>query len=328
MTEEQLKQHWRYIIARYGSFPVVWVGAGEVMMPYYLVEKDKKLEAGKHQSEIWTGILRYIHKTDGFGRLVTIHPGAEKRASRPSVTDSSVVDFEFLQMGHGRKLEQIDTLAQHISRIYYEAPAMPVINSEFTYEGLDLRARNLFVVTAEMTRKMTWVSIIGSGAAGVSYGANGIWQVNRVGAPYGPSPDGLSWGDTPWNEAMRLEGSSQVASIRHLLEPLDWYHFEPLPGSVEWPKADATETETTAGPYAMGSPGGTRVCYVLVPRPILIKNLDPAKNYVCRYFDPLAGRQHDGPRVKIAADGTWRCPAPKTDHDWAVVLPASVTPHN
>src|SRR5438128_4943039 len=37
------------------------------------------------------------------------------------------------------------------------------------------------------SRFMFWACVL-SGAAGHSYGANGIWQVNRPGQPYGPSP--------------------------------------------------------------------------------------------------------------------------------------------
>ncbi len=47
MGVEKLKQHWRYIIARYGSYPTVWCLAGEATMPSYLSEpkeEDKALQ--------------------------------------------------------------------------------------------------------------------------------------------------------------------------------------------------------------------------------------------------------------------------------------------
>jgi hypothetical protein len=36
LGEDKLKKHWRYIIARWGALPVVWVAAGETTMPFYL----------------------------------------------------------------------------------------------------------------------------------------------------------------------------------------------------------------------------------------------------------------------------------------------------
>ena len=33
MGVEKVKQHWRYLIARYGAWPVVWCAAGEANLP-------------------------------------------------------------------------------------------------------------------------------------------------------------------------------------------------------------------------------------------------------------------------------------------------------
>ena len=34
----KLKAHWRYLIARYGAWPVVWCAAGEANLPWYLAK--------------------------------------------------------------------------------------------------------------------------------------------------------------------------------------------------------------------------------------------------------------------------------------------------
>ena len=38
MGVEKAKQHWRYLIARYGALPVVWCAAGEANLPWYLAK--------------------------------------------------------------------------------------------------------------------------------------------------------------------------------------------------------------------------------------------------------------------------------------------------
>ena len=38
MGVEKVKAHWRYLIARYGAWPVVWCAAGEANLPWYLAE--------------------------------------------------------------------------------------------------------------------------------------------------------------------------------------------------------------------------------------------------------------------------------------------------
>ena len=59
---------------------------------------------------------------------------------------------------------------------------------------------------------MFWVCMM-NGAAGHTYGANGIWQLNRRGKPHGASPNGTGngYGVISWDEAMRLPGSQQLS---------------------------------------------------------------------------------------------------------------------
>ena len=64
---------------------------------------------------------------------------------------------------------------------------------------------------------MFWICMT-SGAAGHTYGANGIWQCNRRGEPHGTSPTGGNYGMIPWDEAMNLPGSAQIGAGKRFLE--------------------------------------------------------------------------------------------------------------
>ena len=108
-----------------------------------------------------------------------------------------------LQTGHGG-YESIPNTVDKVRAAVARAPHMPVVDGEVCYEGIVEASRQ------EIQRFMFWACML-SGAAGHTYGANGIWQVNRAEQPYGPSPHGTSWGDTPWKEAYRLPGSTQSA---------------------------------------------------------------------------------------------------------------------
>ena len=88
---------------------------------------------------------------------------------------------------------------------------MPVVNGEVCYEAL------LGKITADIPRLMFWACML-SGAAGHTYGANGIWQLNRRDAPYGKSPHGGTYGPIPWDDAMRLPGSGQLGLAKRFLE--------------------------------------------------------------------------------------------------------------
>ena len=189
---EKMKQHWRNLVARYGAYPVAWCLAGEWDMPYYLAE-DKE-QAAAQQQDGWAEVAQYVRHIDGFQRPVSIHEGRRGR----ELGDGTLVDFSMLQTGHGDR-ESLPNTVQRVTGEYAETPAMPVINSEVCYEGIGEACRQ------EVQRMMFWTCLL-SGAAGHTYGANGIWQVNTRTTPFGPSPHGMAWGNTPWEDAVSAPG--------------------------------------------------------------------------------------------------------------------------
>ncbi len=316
---ERMKKHWRYLVARYGALPVVWCAAGEVTMPWYLSkhrDQDVKL-----QKEGWTEISRYIHHVDPFGHLLTLHPSWQT-PTRASVSDPSVVDFELLQTGHGMH-EVIGPTGAQIRAARETPPAVPVIDGEPSYENLNGQ------IPAEVCRTLFWVCMT-SGAAGHTYGANGIWQVNRREQPYGPSPGGHNWGTMPWSDAMKLPGSAQVAFGKKLLTQYEWWRFQP---HAEWAAfADAPslalDGRQFVGPLATGIPGAVRVIYVPKRATISVRDLGPHAAYRAVYFDPVTGKKSELSEVRADAAGAWTCPPPgECEHDWVIVLePANQAP--
>ncbi|MGA3073764.1 MAG: DUF4038 domain-containing protein [Bryobacteraceae bacterium] len=72
----RIKQHWRYLIARWGAHPAIWCLAGEGTMPYYLAEDKQRDQA--MQKHGWTELGRYVRATDPFHHPITIHPSRWK----------------------------------------------------------------------------------------------------------------------------------------------------------------------------------------------------------------------------------------------------------
>ena len=136
---------------------------------------------------------------------MTVHPtGIEPLSGRLLYRDQSLFDFDMLQTGHGMR-EVLAPTIRTLHASYAAKPVMPVVNGEVCYEAL------LGKIPAEVSRLMFWSCML-SGAAGHTYGANGIWQLNRRDQPYGKSPHGGTYGPIPWDDAMRLPGSSQLGS--------------------------------------------------------------------------------------------------------------------
>jgi hypothetical protein len=301
MGVDKMKAHWRYLIARYGAWPVVWCAAGEANLPWYLA-KGFPYDARK-QVHSWTEVMRYIRSTDPFHHPLTIHPtGIGRLSARNATDDASLLDFDMLQTPHGQR-EAVAPTVRTMRESYPDKPPMPVINSEASYEML------LDKIPAQWPRAMFWVCMM-NGAAGHTYGANGIWQVNRVGKPHGASPNGTGngYGVITWEEAMRLPGSQQVSLGKRFLESLPWTELKPMSNTASW--ADAL------GPSSLGSwiwfPEGDpkkdapidsrffRTSFVLSSSPIRTGSLRIAADD--RFTAWLNGEQ-------IASGANWHMPA-------------------
>ncbi len=309
MGVEKIKLHWRYLIARYGALPVVWCVAGEANLPFYLVEgfpfDDREQVRG------WTEVARYVREIDPFHRLISIHPtGLGRLSARGAIDEASLLDFDMLQTGHGLR----EVLAPTVSTLRWSIsvkPTMPVVNSEVSYENLSNN------IPAEIPRLMTWVCLL-SGAAGHTYGANGIWQVNRKEMAYGASPHGGNYGVIPWEEAMNLPGSTQAGIAKRLLEQYQWAYFEPHPEWAAFIDAPSNEYEV---PYAAGIPNAVRIIYVSESKPIIVHHLEPAVRYSAAYFNPVSGERTEIGTVTPNSDHSWAISPPDyAAPDWVLVL--------
>ena len=306
---EKMKQHWRYLVARYGAYPVVWCLAGEGIMPYYLSER--KDEDRAFQKKGWTEVGSYVRAIDPHGHPLTIHP---TDTACNQVEDRSLLDVDMLQTGHGDR-SSIPNTMRLVKEAYTREPAIPVINSEVCYEGIGEACRQ------EVQRFMFWSCML-SGACGHTYGANGIWQVNRPEEPYGPSPHGMAWGHTPWQEASQLPGSKQIGLGKGLLERYEWWRFQPHP---EWVEDPATQQKWNR-PFAAGIPGQVRVLFL--PSGVwgvTVKKVEADIPYRAFLFSPVDGSQVDLGSVESDADGNWRPPRSRAPifQDWVLVLERS-----
>ncbi len=218
-----------------------------------------------------------MRELDPYHHLLTIHPS---QSSRQTLDDASVLDFDMLQTGHGDRSSIGPTLKLvRASRAAW--PTMPTINAEVCYEGI------LGTCHEDVQRYMVWSCLL-SGNAGHTYGANGIWQLNREGQPYGLSPHGGTWGATPWNQAMRLPGSRQTGLAKRLLETLPWQRFEPHPewAAIVRPPARAWKFKEWIW-FAEGNPA---------------EDAPPDARYFRRAFDLPEGRAVRRAELRATAD--------------------------
>jgi hypothetical protein len=313
MGAPKMKKHIRYVMARYGALPVVWCMAGEVNLPYYLEKGWPR--GGEKQAAAWEEVIRYSRTINGFNRLITVHPtGIGPLSGRMLYRDQTLLDFDMLQTGHGTR-EVLPPTIRTLRASYAAKPLMPVVNGEVCYEAL------LGKIPAEIPRLMFWTNVL-SGAAGHTYGANGIWQLNRREEPYGKSPHGGTYGPIPWDEAMRLPGSGQLGLAKALLMKLPWQQLKPHQEWATWAKEEGTaERSEFQVPYTSGIPGKLRIIYAPLSRPVSVLSLEPASEYVARFFDPVSGAGSLVGPVRPDKARSWTVLPPRgTKTDWVLIL--------
>jgi Protein of unknown function (DUF4038) len=322
---ETMKRHWREVIARWGAYPVVWCLAGEATLPYYPdIFGERAGEVQAQLREGWAEVARYVREIDPYARLLTVHPSpGDGCFSSYDIfpEDSSLFDFSMLQTGHWDERsfgETLTTLQADLAR----EPPKPVLNAEVCYEGI------MSASWHNTQRFLVWSHLL-SGAAGHTYGAQGLWSMN-TGDFVGEAG---SWADTTWEEAYRLPGSTHVGIAKRVLERYRWWALEPHP---EWVDPHWT-TDALTLPYAAGIPDEVRIVYfpssALVDPPrsgspppykeIRLHGLD--SGWAARYVDPRTGADRAPLAVEPDASGTWTIgggflTSNPSMEDWVLVL--------
>jgi hypothetical protein len=313
MGKDRTIAHWRYLVARYGAWPVVWCLAGEGAMPYYL-SRTRQADISA-LLEMWPEVACFVHDIDPWHRPLTLHP---REHSWDDTADPSTLDFHMTQAGHQPHAPRIalEQLATGRARF----PGKVIVNAEPPYEGHG--GTNL----TDVQRYSFWTSML-SGASGYTYGAAGIFQANDRELPTGPRPDGGAYDPLFWDEGLKLPGAEQLAKGHALLKSLGLDNFSPHP---EWASLDLKVPQDTYNwpirAFAAGIPGRVRVIYL----PLrwyhwdgpLVRALEPGVRYKAAYLEPDVLRRHELGVVTGDGNGEWRGPTLPHLFDWLLLLEA------
>jgi hypothetical protein len=347
MGLERTRRHWRYLVARYGAFPVVWCLAGEVQMPMYSVGRaggEQRIAAMAEQADGWSEVGRLVRRIDPNHNLVTTHPAAlgddpQRRAaadtqatfvngsSRSVLTDPSVVDFDMLQSGH-HGFHTMEPCVRQINALLSHGTDIPVVEGEVNYEGIT------GTCWQDVQRFHFWTAAT-DGVAGYTYGAAGLWAMWSLDeyCKGGESDLMEDAGGGPWQEVMHLPGSTQVGIGRRLFEQYPWWRFE---RRVE----PAVEALGRPSAFGTGIPGAVAIYYVpsgLEPEAVrgihragdwkyfwwrhsLPITIEPGAHYTAAWFDPRSGERTPIGPVTADPEGRWTPPSKPSLLDWVLVL--------
>lgn len=318
MGVERVKEHWDYLIARYGAYPVAWTLCGESTLAYYPDLEDGKVWEHYRAEfrEQWSEVARHIQNTDPYDRLLTVHPGPGTFDGKPPINDMAALDFVMVQSGHSG-FHTLPHARRLVQRFMEENPEKPVLHGEVCFEGMHGGGSG-----EKVQRYLFWTDML-SGTGGFSYGAEGIWQFNTEESPFGASPGGNTWGNVPWDVASHYPGSSQIGIGRRFFQNLEWWELRPMPESVLSGSQDPAERDAFV-PYAAGIGDQIRIAYLpLKPsryQPVTFFNLTPGQPYQVTWFDPITGNAQDHGTIVPGEDRRWSITQAPISQDWVVVL--------
>ena len=293
----------RYLVARYGSYPVVWTLAGEV------AGYDPTLRQARIDG--WRDVALAIRDADDYAHPLTAHLTAERPI--PSYyQDEDWLTFTLNQQGHG----DVDAAASHYRAFLADHPARPLVEGESMYEGLtSVEYAGRRTVTDTMVRHSAYRAIQ-SGCCGYTYGAQGVWN-----GAWDHGDEATMWGDLPWYDGIELPGADQLGHLRRFYEALDWTALRPDPecfvtknvfnASLYRPDFSSDPPRRTVvgffgETYRRGGGQGSLVGL-------------GGNAYRVQWFDPRTGLFLDIEDVAMPSAGVIQLPDKPDDRDWVLL---------
>ncbi len=205
----------RSLGTRYGDRKnIIWVLGGDVWG-----RKDAIYDA------LAAGLTETYADGDPDRILMTFHP--KGGTFRPPATSTSEfyhnkewLDFNMIQSGHRRGNKNYERIAVD----YDQLPVKPTLESEPCYEQHPILHKfENGVFTAWDLRQRGYWSVF-AGGFGFTYGANGVWQMDKPGRIGKETHHNFFWYD-----ALDYEGAGQMIHLRKLIESRSSVHVQRIP---------------------------------------------------------------------------------------------------
>ena len=189
----------RYLVARYGASPVIYLPCGDG------TGTEPQVEAAGREIERW----------DAYRQPTGIHYRPHHRNDVHQ--DADWLDFQSCQTGH-----QGDHVPDRVATMWMQRPVRAVINGEPSYEHTGRRG----VAEGWWQGHEAWSNVCAGALTGVAYGAAGLWQWRLSTDEPGHAPFFLA-PDAGWREALAFEGSRYVGLVGQILAGLPLAGAEP-----------------------------------------------------------------------------------------------------
>lgn len=300
----------KYLVARYGAYPIIWTLGGE--LPGY----GSDTAALKECEDKWRQVALETEKWDSYNHLQTFH----QAAARPFLdmyAGESWYDFALVQGAHG-DFAFYKTMYSEFREAH---PLIPIVEGESLYEGATSNEDFSRIITPQMMRYIAWLNYQ-TGGCGYTYGCNGVWELQ-----WEAGVGGIGWGDMAWWDGLDLPGADQLTILREFYEKVQWWQLKPIQSMIQ-----------ARGPFSGGQPSGvftanddmTTIVGYFGPAEfplVTIQGLSQ-RSYTAQWFNPETGEYTLLDADVRPVNNRWSVPmgdlrALRTRHDKVLLLTAN-----
>lgn len=167
------------------------------------------------------------------------------------------IDFYMFQSGHNRDGQEMAyLLPEKIGKKY---PKKPMINAEPCYEQMGYSRKLYGRFRVESLRKAAWHSLLSGACAGVTYGAHGIWNWQKINKRKNTMLGEGFDAPFPWQEAIQFPGAWDYGWIRLFFEVREIGELLPANGLLQNETEEIRMAATPDGRYLIYLPYSTKV---------------------------------------------------------------------
>jgi hypothetical protein len=294
----------RYMVARWGANPAVWILGGD---GDYRGEKADK----------WKRIGRAVFD-DVSHAPVTMHPGGMQWVWK-EFKDEKWYDIVGYQSGHGDDDNTLRWMTEGpLTDDWTKMPHKPFINLEAPYEN-HIAYQSKKPISPETLRHAVYWTLLNNPPAGVTYGGHGVWGWDDGTKP--PTDHPSTGTPMPWQKALTMPGAEQMKYVYDVFTTNDFWRLRPTSVFiVNNPGRDKPSKYVAA---ARTDQKDVMLVYVPEDRTIEIKlnALPPSPNI--GWVNPRNGQT--SPAVAVVTTDTCQFPTPE-EGDWILVMKTGPTP--
>ena len=303
-VEPDHKRLARYILARYGAYPVVWITA----------EEFNDVRTG-NCAQCWADVAAYVYDLDPYKRANSLH----NAYTNPIVYHDQIwYGFVTLQQSHNNA-KSVD----HWLEQYNAMPPRPILEDEANYEDIIPYYGGGIPTPKWKTRQSAWQSQTG-GAFGFTYGGQGIWW-----GCYTTQDNDRNCGNgsdaRAWYTAIDFPVGQQMSFMVRFWTSFDWWTLAPDGNAIIW----SSPPNDTQKPYQKTDGNNRSLVIAYLPLQLngtvyngTVRNLSPTGIYIAQWFNPRNGTStviSEG--WMPTSDGSWNISTqPTPSDDWVLKI--------